>query len=96
MNIPMEVDTGQLCPFISDDAQKKCYRQAKAKLNSTAVILHTYTAEAITVLGVTLVQVKYINTHELCVVEVSRPSLLGHAWLENMRPDWQSLRVECD
>ena len=47
-------------------------------------------------LGVMTVKVKYgeyINTHELYVVEGSGPSLLGRAWLETLRLDWQSLKV---
>jgi len=37
---------------------------------------------------------EYVNPHELYVVEGSGPSLLWCAWLEIMRLDWQSLRVD--
>ena len=93
-SIPMEVDTGSAVSLISEDAQKKCFPQAK--LNGTTVVLQTYTAEAMCVLGVMTVKVKYgeyVNTHDLYVVEGSGPSLLGRAWLETLRLDWQSLRV---
>ena len=94
-SIPMEVDTGSAVSLISEDTQKKCFPQAKLK--GTTVVLQTYTAEAMCVLGVMTVKVKYgeyINTHELYVVEGSGPSLLGRAWLETLRLDWQSLRVD--
>ena len=81
--------------LISQDTQQTCFPQVK--LNSTAVVLQTYTAEAMAVLGVMMVQVKYgeyVNTHELYVVEGKGPSLLGRAWLETMRLDWQSLKVD--
>ena len=91
----MEVDTGSAVSLISQDTQQKCFPQVK--LNSTAVVLQTYTAEAMAVLGVMMVQVKYgeyVNMHELYVVEGKGPSLLGRAWLETMRLDWQSLKVD--
>ena len=67
------------------------------KLNSTVVVLQTYTVETMAVLGVMIVQVKYggyVNTHELYVVEGNGPTLLGRAWLETMRLNWQSLKVD--
>ena len=91
----MEVDTGSAVSLISEDTQKKCFPQAKLK--GTTVVLQTYTAEAMCVLGVMTVKVKYgeyVNTHELYVVEGSGPSLLGRAWLETLSLDWQSLRVD--
>jgi len=91
----MEIDTGSAVSLTSEDTQKKCFPQAK--LNGTTVVLQTYTAEAMRVLGVMTVKVKngeYVNTHELYVVESSGPSLLGRAWLETLRLDWQSLRVD--
>ena len=94
-SISMEVDTGSAVSLISQDTQKKCFPQAK--LNSTPVVLQTYTAESMAVLGVMVVQVKYgeyVDTHELYVVEGSGPSLLGRSWLETMRLDWQSLKVD--
>jgi len=77
----MEVDTGPAVSLISQETWQKSFPQVK--LNSSAVVLQTYTAETMAVLGVMMVQVKYgeyVNMHKLYVVEGNGPSLLGRAW----------------
>ena len=64
------------------------------RLDNTEVSLHTYTLEAITVLGQLTVEVcynGYTGTHQLYVVEGCGP---GRDWLAKIRLDWAGIRTE--
>ena len=65
-------------------------------MSSTEVVLQTYTAEPMKVLGQTMIQVSYGDykgTQKLYVVEGHGPNLMGLNWLQHIRLDWQSLGV---
>jgi len=62
----------------------------QATLNSTKVILQTYTAEPMKVIGKMVVQVKYGEYEgalKLYVVEGAGPTLMGLNWLQQIHLD---------
>ena len=94
VEVPMEVDTGAAVSLISEKTQRCLF--PKVKLEKPEVRLNTYTAEAIPVVGVLTVQVKYRDysgSHALYVVGGNGPTLLGRDWLQHVRLDWHSLGV---
>ena len=91
----MEVDTGASLSIISE--KTFCFlwsTQARPKLQTSSVKLHTYTKEAIKVLGLVTVKVKYktqVKDQPLLVVAGEGPSLLGRNWLTELQLDWHEL-----
>ena len=94
VKVPMEVDTDAAVLLISKETQRCLF--PKVKLEKPEVRLNTYRVEAIPVVGVLTVQVKYRDysgSHALYVVEGNGPTLLGHDWLQHVRLDWHSVGV---
>ena len=68
--------------------------QARPELHSSSVKLHTYTKQAIEVLGSITVKVMYktqVKDLLLLVVAGERLSLLGRNWLTELQVDWHEL-----
>ena len=89
INISMEPDTGAGVSIISEETYKKYFREIP--LNPCTTKLHTYTKEAINVLGKIKVNVAYQGQHArlpLVVVKGTGPSLLGRDWLSVIKLDW--------
>lgn len=80
----MEVDAGAAVSLISEVTQK-----VFTQLQNSAALLTTYTTEAIPVVGVLSVQVKYgaYTTIGLYMVEGKGPTFLGRDWLQHIRLD---------
>ena len=90
----MELDTGAAVSVMSSKAKDKLF--PNLKLETTSVILTTYTGEKITVLGKLIVEVKYGKQHKqlpLYVVKGNGPSLLGRNWLTVINLNWKSLKL---
>ena len=91
----MELDTGASLSIISE--KKFCSlwsTQARPELQSSSVKLHTYTKQAIEVLGSITVKVTYktqVKDLPLLVVAGEGPSLLGRNWLTELQLDWHEL-----
>ena len=70
--------------------------QARPKLQTSSVKLHTYTKEAIKVLSSITVKVAYktqVKDLPLLVVAGEGPSLLGRNWLAVLKLDWHELHL---
>jgi len=81
--LQMEVDTGAAVSIISEQTKNRMYPMVS--LTSPSVVLHTYTGEAMSVLGEMKVQVEYKDwSHNLTlmVVKGDGPSLFGRDWLQ--------------
>ena len=93
--INMEIDTGASLSIISEKTFYSLWpTQARPKLQASSVKLHTYTKEAIKVLGSIQVEVTYktqVKALPLLVVAGEGPSLLGRNWLMELRLDWHEL-----
>lgn len=92
--LTMEIDTGAAVSLISKTTQEDLF--PAARLDKSSLILRTYTAETIPVLGRMEVQVKYgeyTGHHKLYVVRGKGPPLLGRDWLKHLRLDWASVRM---
>ena len=91
----MEVDTGASLSTISEKTFCSLWStQARPKLQTSSVKLHTYTKEAIKVLGSVTVKVKYktqVKDLPFLVVAGEGPSLLGRNWLTELQLDWHEL-----
>ena len=93
----MELDTGASLSIISEKTFCALWPlQARPKLQTSSVKLHTYTKEAIKVLGSITVKVAYktqIKDLPLLVVAGEGPSLLGRNWLAVLKLDWHELHL---
>ena len=92
--LTMEIDTGAAVSLISKTTQESVF--PAARLDKSSLILRTYTAEAIPVVGQMEVQVKYgdyTGCHKLYVVRGKGPPLLGRDWLTHLRLDWARVRI---
>jgi predicted aspartyl protease len=95
-NVDMEIDTGASLSVINHETYESL-RQGNENLvlKESKVILHTYTGERVSPLGILEVTVKYGNqTHPLplLVLASTGPNLCGRNWLENIRLDWSNIR----
>lgn len=91
--LTMELDTGSALSVIS----KKDYQAhfSHLKLQSTDVMLKTYTGERIAPMGVVKVKVHYSDQRHvlsLYVVERGGAPLFGREWLREIQLDWQSIK----
>ena len=93
----MELDTGASLSIISEKTFCALWPlQARPKLQTSSVKLHTYTKEAIKVLGSITVKVAYktqVKDLPLLVVAGEGPSLLGRNWLAVLKLDWHELHL---
>ena len=90
----MEIDTGAAVSLISQTTQEDLF--PSARLDKSSLVLRTYTAETIPVLGQMEVEVRYgeyTGHHKLYVVRGKGPPLLGRNWLQHIRLDWASVRL---
>ncbi|VDI74334.1 Hypothetical predicted protein [Mytilus galloprovincialis] len=96
-SVEMEVDTGSALSIIP----KKEFDQMfpNRKLDSTDVILRTFSGEKFKPLGVTAVNVNYNDQSEvlsLYVVQKGGGILFGRDWLRKIRLDWSKInKVRC-
>ena len=93
-SLTMEIDTGAAVSLISQDTKEDLF--PSTCLDKSSLILRTYTAETIPVLGQMEVEVKYggyTGHHKLYVVKGKGPPLLGRNWLQHFRLDWASIRT---
>jgi hypothetical protein len=77
---------------MSAEQQKKFF--PKAKLKDSSVILRTYSAEQLPVLGEMNASVTYGSQRKelpLLVVEGHGPNLLGRDWLLQLRLNWREI-----
>ena len=91
--LTMEVDTGAAVSILSESVFLKKFPEGK--LESTSMVLRTYTGETMKVLGVFPASVRYQQQDpcdlELVIVAGDGPCLLGRNWLEEIRLDWYSI-----
>ena len=91
----MELDTGASLSIISEKTFCSLWStQARPELQSSSVKLHTYTKQAIEVLGSIMVKVTYktqVKDLPLLVVAGEGSSLLGRNWLTELQLDWHEL-----
>ena len=99
--LTMEVDTGAAVSIISERTKAEVLPQMQ--LQSSNVILKTYTDQRMSVMGQLMVKVTYgqQNKHlPLLVVQGEGPSLLGRNWLTDIKLNWKEIgtiaRVEED
>ena len=84
--IEMQLDTGASVSIISETTYKSLWSQP-LKLSPSNVKLHTYTGEAIAVLGSLEVEVVYKHQRArlpLLVAKGKGPSLIGRDWLQTL------------
>ena len=90
----MELDTGASLSIIKHFVPCGPFRQGQSCKHHSSVKLHTYTKEAIKVLGSITVKVTYKTQAKdlpLLVVAGEGPSLLGRNWLAALKLDWHEL-----
>ena len=93
--IEMQLDTGASVSIISETTYKSLWSQPP-KLSPSNVKLHTYTGEAIAVLGSLEVEVVYKHQRArlpLLVAKGKGPSLIGRDWLQTLRLDWKEINA---
>ena len=89
----MEIDTGAAVSLISQELKDSMF--PNVQLRKSSLVLRTYTAEPISVVGEIEVEVqygKYTGCHRLQVVGNRGPPLLGRDWLKRIRLDWANIR----
>ena len=92
MPVTMELDTGAAVSIMSEQQQRDIFLEAQ--LQPSQVVLQTYTAESVMVVGVLPVRVPYKGEeYELSLVIVggNGPALFGQDWLSKIRLDWHSI-----
>ena len=91
--LEMEVDTGAAVSLAPESAVATLL--STTQLQSSNIVLRTYTGEQIPVKGVMSVDVRYGQQHhrglKLLIVQESGPCLLGRDWLKVVRLDWRSI-----
>ena len=88
----MEIDTGASLSLVSEHTFRECWPELG--LVSSAVTLHSYSGEAIPVLGTVDVVVRHNDqeaTLPLLVVKGEGPSLVGRNWLRVLRLNWHEI-----
>ena len=90
--VTMEVDTGAAVSLMSEKNWKDVL--SGTPLKKSSLILQTYTAEQMPVVGECQVAVQYGDQQKmltLYVVKGHGPSLLGREWLRSIQLDWKSI-----
>ena len=90
--IEMELDTGAAYFLMSENNFRLLFPERE--LAPTTIRLCAYSGEAVEVLGSIDVNVTYKEQSAcvpLLVVKHSRPSLLGHDWLQKFKLDWREI-----
>jgi len=94
MQLPMELDTGASVSLISEKTWTERFHSMP--LESTSVVLKTYTGQNLKVLGQLTVDVQYEQQRHslpLLVVTGQGPPLFGRNWLANIRLNWHQVRL---
>ena len=93
-NIQMELDTGAAVSLISEATKRKYF--SSEELSSASLVLKTYTAESISVLGCLMVNVSYEcqdATLPLYVIAGNGPDIIGRNWMEVIMEYYQAHTV---
>ena len=92
--IEMELDTGASVTLISTRVWEQSLN--KIPLETTSMVLKTYTGELLKIRGQVMVKVTYqgqeVNHLPLLVVEGSGPSLFGRNWLHKIQLNWGEIK----
>ena len=94
VSLPMELDTGAAYSVISETTYHSKF--SEVKLRRSDILLKSYTAERIPVLGQLNVHVHYGDQRArlvLLVVAGDGPSLLGRNWLRYIQLDWKEIHA---
>uniref|UniRef100_A0AAV2JTD4 Gypsy retrotransposon integrase-like protein 1 n=4 Tax=Knipowitschia caucasica TaxID=637954 RepID=A0AAV2JTD4_KNICA len=89
----MELDTGSAVSVMAHSDFVQYF--GDQKLNSSSVLLKTYTGEKIKPLGVLPVEVQHNGqqcTLDLYIVKRGGPALWGRDWLRKLQLDWKSIK----
>ena len=93
--ISMELDTGAGNSIVSKSTYYQLWPESKRPpLQTSTVLLKTYTGEKLQVLGVTDVVAEYQQQSErmqLHIVDGNGPSLFGRDWLQKIKLDWREV-----
>ena len=92
--IPMEVDTGADVSIIPFSTWRSHFPDIP--LQSSAILLKTYTNEKLSVLGQHDVTVRYgdqVQKLIITVVDGDGPNLLGRDWLKQLRLNWTQISM---
>ena len=91
--LTMEVDTGAAVSIIPETVFRTKF--PRGKLQPSAVMLKTYTGEAMKVVGMFSARVQYKKQDpcelDMYVVAGSGPCLLGRSWLNKIHLDWHAI-----
>ena len=90
----MELDTGAAYSVISEATYRATFSEMKLRLSE--ILLKSYTAERIPVLGQLNAHVDYNDQRArlvLLVVAGDGPSLLGRNWLRYVKLDWKQINA---
>ncbi|XP_041378038.1 uncharacterized protein K02A2.6-like [Gigantopelta aegis] len=93
IDFPMELDTGSALSIISTEFYNKHFKHLP--LQSTKVVMKTYTGEKIKPKGLITVEVEQNSQKEqleLYVIENGGPPLFGRSWLEKIKLDWMEIK----
>ena len=88
----MELDTGAAVSIVSEEQLRK--RLPNKKVRPCAIVLRTYTAEKIPLLGEAQLSVEYKGQKHTLTAYITRgagPCLLGRDWLRKMQLDWKGI-----
>ena len=90
--VSMELDTGAAVSVMSQQQQKELF--PTAQLQPSKVILRTYTAQSVGVVGTLPVKVVYEEQEKdlsLFIVQGKGPALFGRDWLASIKLRWPSI-----
>ena len=90
--VSMELDTGAPVSVMLQQQQKELFHMAQ--LQPSKVILRTYTAQSVGVVGTLPVKVVYVEQEKdlfLFIVQGEGPALFGQGWLASIKLRWPSI-----
>ena len=90
--VTMELETGAAVSVMSQQQQKELF--PTAQLQPSKVILCTYTAQSVGMVGTLLVKVVYEEQEKdlsLFIVQGKGPALFGRDWLASLKLRWPSI-----
>ena len=93
IKLPMELDTGTAMSIISEYTKNSMFPEKQ--MHSSGVVLRTYTAETVPILGELEVDVAYGKQNKklsLLVVQGSGPSLIDREWMSQFTFDWVEVK----
>ena len=89
--LKMQIDTGAAVTLISQKTQRKLF--PNAILQKPTLTLHTYIAEVIGQMTVTVKHHQFQGKKIIYVVSGNGPSLLGRSWLSDIQLDWARIKT---